>query len=124
MRAEFWSPPEAEASYRRASIEARAFDVETPNDTTQINVEISWVAGLAVWQVHPDCPIETVDQCAIVGGSTSPLAAPPMVSPQPMTIGIVFSPQGPQARIIVKNTLGDSSLNFSLNIEPHRAGCT
>ena len=49
--------------------EARAFDVETPNGTTQINVQISWVAGLAVWQVHADCPIETVDQCTIVDGS-------------------------------------------------------
>jgi hypothetical protein len=103
--------------------EGRAFDVETPSDTTQINVSISWIAGLAVWQVHPDCPIETVDQCPILAGP-GPLQAPPAVSQPPTTVGMTFVPQGPRARIIVKNTLSDVSLNFSVTIEPHRAGCT
>jgi hypothetical protein len=101
--------------------EARAFDVDIPAESTQINVTVSWVVGLAVFQVGVDCPVEAVDGCPVLAGSRQPLPGPVESSTiRPGCCRIT----GPRVRVVVKNTRRDVPLSYSLSVEPYRAGCT
>jgi hypothetical protein len=116
--------PVVSASGTLGPNEARAFDVETPPSTSQINVTGSWVVGLAIWAIDPACNMEPVDQCPSLEGG-APLPAPPAGQLNfNMTFGTPQYRPGPRQRIGVKNTLANVSVNFSITIEPWRAGCT
>jgi hypothetical protein len=98
--------------------EFRVYDVPTPQETTQINVRVTWIPGVAVWQVESTCPVESAPQCPRLTQGT-PLSGPA----QAQTIGLGGRVTGDTARFVVQNLSG-AEITLTLTLAPWRAGCT
>jgi hypothetical protein len=110
--------PVVRGSGTLAPNEVRFVDADIPPETTQVDVRISWIAGLAVWQVDSTCTMEGVDACPVLGGSKQPQSAPLASS---ILMGSIRNV--PRVRIVVKNTLADKPVDFSVEIEPFASRC-
>ena len=88
------------------------FDVSSA--ATNISMSVTAPPGLAVWQVDAGCSLIDVEQCPVVGGSKDP---------RPLPAGAVApccSVLGRQVVFVVKNTLADRSLDYSIFFQPYR----
>lgn len=111
--------PATAAQFTLASGQFQVFDVPTPSGTTQIDVTVSWIAGLAVWRVDPSCPAETATQCSRLTPG-APLAGPAQAQNISLRGGPVI---GDTARFVVQNQTS-APVTVRLSLEPRRAGCT
>ena len=97
-----------------APLAARTISFDVASAARQISLSVTAAPGLAVWQVDANCPESDVERCPVVGGSRDP---------RPLPAGAVApccSVLGRQAVFVVKNTLADRSLDYSLFFQPYR----
>ena len=99
-----------------APLALRTISFDVPSAARNISLSITAAPGLAVWQVDAGCPDAgtDVERCPVVGGSRDP---------RPLPAGAVApccSVLGRQAVFVVKNTLADRSLDYSLFFQPYR----
>jgi len=95
-----------------APLAMRMVSFDVPAAATNLSLSITAAPGLAVWQVDAACPETDVERCPVVGGSRDPLP--------PGAVAPCCSILGPQAVFVVKNTLADRSLDFSVFFQPYR----
>ena len=97
-----------------APLAARTITFTVASAASNISLSITAAPGLAVWQVDANCPESDVERCPVVGGSKEPRPLPPgAVAP-------CCNMLGREARFVVKNTLADRSLDYSVFFQPYR----
>ena len=97
-----------------APLAGRIISFDVSSAATNISLSVTAPPGLAVWQVDAGCPESDVEQCPVVGGSRDP-------RPLPAGAGApCCSTRGPRAVFVVKNTLADRSLDYSIFFQPYR----
>ena len=117
-------PTEPAASYSGtlAPGELRFYDADIPSSTTQINLDLtldSTTIPLRLRQIDPACLPAADDTCQSFYDSVTP--------PRPagvLRFGNTLQPNGPRTRIVLQNMSSSETLNYSVTITPHRAGCT
>ena len=97
-----------------APLAGRTISFDVPSAASNISLSITAAPGLAVWQVDAGCPESDVERCPVVGGSRDP---------RPLPAGAVApccSILGRRVLFVVKNTLADRSLDYSIFFQPYR----
>src|SRR5436309_2966101 len=116
------SGPTASYSGTLAPGEFRFYDADIPSSTTQINLDLtldSTTIPLRLRQIDPACLPAADDTCQSFYDAVTP--------PRPagvLRIGNALQPNGPRTRIVLQNMSSSETLNYSVTITPHRAGCT
>ncbi len=114
--------PAASYSGTLAPGELRFYDADIPSSTTQINLDLtldSTTIPLRLRQIDSACLPAAGDTCQSFYDSVTP--------PRPagvLRFGNALQPNGPRTRIVLQNMSSSETLNYSLTITPHRAGCT
>ena len=102
--------------------ELRYYDVDVPKGTTQINLQFlldSLTVPLRLRELDPSCLPASDDTCENLYDSR--------ISPRPAGVnsfGATVPPRGTRIRIVVQNLSADETVNYSVTITPHQAGCT
>ena len=97
-----------------APLALRTISFDVSSAASNISLSVTAAPGLAVWQVDANCPESDVERCPVVGGSKDP-------RPLPAGAGApCCSVLGRQAVFVVKNTLADRSLDYSIFFQPYR----
>lgn len=117
-------PTAAVASYSDtlAPGEWRFYDVDTPAQTTQINLDVtlnSTAIPLRLRQIEPSCLPGFDDGCLSFYDAVTP--------PRPagvLRFGNTLQPHGSRTRVVLQNASESERLTYTITIEPFRAGCT
>ena len=114
--------PAARYSATLAPGDVRYYDVDTPKDTTQINLQFqldSLTVPLRVRQIDPSCMPAQEDDCQSFYDAQMP--------PRPAGVysfGNAVPPRGTRTRIVLQNLSSNETVTYAVTITPHQAGCT
>jgi len=102
--------------------ELRYYDVDTPKDTTQVNLQFQLdtvTVPLRLRQIDPSCLPAPEDNCQTFYDAQMP--------PHPAGVynfGNSVPPRGSRTRIVLQNMSSSETVTYSVTITPHQAGCT
>jgi hypothetical protein len=114
--------PAASYSGTLAPGEFRFYDADIPSSTTQINLDLmldSTTIPLRLRLIDQACLMAAEDTCQSLYDAVTP--------PRPAGVfrfGNALQPNGPRTRIVLQNMSSSETLNYSVTITQHRAGCT